>query len=242
MNQIQAPGEMLPADKLRFGVVLAPEKTSFFVVQGADGQPQGVTVDLARALAQRAGVALEFMVAPNSGQITDALAAGEIDVAFMPVDDERRKKVDFGPAYFIFDNTYVVRAGSPIQSIAEVDRPGVRVIGIAGTTTIRTTGRLLKQTTVSPVTGVDDAIDAIAHGKADAFALTRDSLLPLMPRLPGARILDGAFHQTGTAIAVPKNRPAALAYVTDFMNQAKASGVVKQAFDNAGLKDLNVAP
>jgi polar amino acid transport system substrate-binding protein len=236
------PRELAPAGKLRFGVVTAPERTAFFVVQGADGEPSGVPVELARALARRAGLDIEFLVAPNSGLVTDALSAGEIDAAFMPVDEERSRKVDFGPAYFIFENTYLVRAGSDIRTIAAVDRPGVRVIGIAGTTTIRTSARLLKQTPIAPVTSVGEALALLAAAKADAFALTRDSLTPLAARVPGARILEGAFHRTGIAIAVPKNRPEALAYVTAFMREAKDAGLVRQAFDASGLGGLAVAP
>jgi polar amino acid transport system substrate-binding protein len=236
------PNELVPTGKLRFGVVTAPARTSFFVVRDADGTPRGVTVDLARELARRIGVPVEFLVAPNSGEVTDALSSGAIDAAFMPVDDERSKQVAFGPVYFMFENTYLVRAGSDIESIADVDNPGIRVIGIAGTTTIRTSGRLLKNTTVTPVNSVDQALESLASGEADAFALTRDSLQPLAARVPGSRILEGAFHQTGIGIAVPKNRPNALAYVTAFIEDAKASGIVRKAFDDAGLKELAVAP
>jgi polar amino acid transport system substrate-binding protein len=239
---MHCPSELAPEGKLRFGVVSAPERTSFFVVQDTVGTPRGVTVDLARALAREAGVPVEFLVAPNSGVLTDALTSGALDAAFMPVDEERSKRVAFGPAYFVFENTYLVRAGSDIASIAEVDRPGVRVVGIAGTTTIRTSGRLLKNTAVAAADSVERALELLASGDADAFALTRDSLQPLATRVPGSRILDGAFHRTGTAIAVQKNRPGALAYVTAFMESAKASGLVRRAFDDAGLTELAVAP
>ena len=237
-----ALNELAPTGKLRFGVVAAPEQTSFFVVKDADGKPRGVTVDLGRALARQLGTPIEFLVAPNSGEVTDALSSGAIDAAFMPVDDERRKIVEFGPVYAVGENTYLVRAGSDIRTIADVDRPGIRVIGIAGTTTIRTSGRLLKNTTITAVRSVDQALEMIGSGKADAFALTRDSLQPLAARVPGSRILDGAFHQIGIAIAVPKNRPNALAYVTKFLEDAKASGIVRRAFDEAGLKEIPVAP
>ena len=237
-----ALSELAPTGKLRFGVVTAPERTSFFVVKDEQGKPSGVAADLARELARAAGIPIEFLVAPNSGIVTDALSAGEIDASFMPVDEERSKKVDFGPVYFVFENTYLVRAGSDIQSIAEIDRPGVRVIGIAGTTTIRNAARLLTQTNITPVTSVDEALEMLVSGQADAFALTRDSLAPLAARVPGARILDGAFHQTGIGIAVPKNRPHALTYVTAFLEHAKTSGMVRKAFDAAGQKDLVVAP
>ena len=77
------------------------------------------------------------MVASNSGLVTDATESGAIDVAFMPVDEERKKRVDFGPAYFIIESTYLVTGASGIKTVAEVDRPDVRVVGIANTTTIR---------------------------------------------------------------------------------------------------------
>jgi polar amino acid transport system substrate-binding protein len=237
-----ALNELAPTGKLRFGVVAAPARTSFFGVQDEQGEPSGVPADLARELAREAGIQIEFLVAPNSGIVTDALSAGAIDASFMPVDEERSKRVDFGPVYFVFENTYLVRAGSDIRTIAEVDRPGVRVIGIAGTTTIRTTTSLLANTEVAPVSSVDEALNMLAAGEADAFALTRDSLTPLAMRVPGARILDGAFHRTGIGIAVPKNRPLALAYASAFLEYAKASGMVRSAFDAAGQIDLAVAP
>jgi polar amino acid transport system substrate-binding protein len=154
----------------------------------------------------------------------------------------RKKRLDFGPAYYILESTYLVTSGSGIKTLAEVDRPNVRTVGIANTTTIRAAGRSLKSTAITAASSVDEAMEMLRSGTADAFALSRDSLAPLMAELPGSRIVDGGFQQTGIAIAVPKGRPAALAYVTDFMESAKASGVVRRALDNAGLKDEMVAP
>ena len=79
-------------------------------------------------------------------------------------------------------------------------------------------------------------------GQADAFALGRDSLPAFVAEFPGSRIVDGGFQQTGIAIAVPKGRPGALAYVTKFIEEAKASGGVRRAMDRAGMANLAVAP
>ncbi len=234
--------ELASSGKLRVGVVVAPAMSAFFVTRNAAGQPRGVTVDLGAALAERLGVPVEFVVAPNSGEVTDAISTGAIDVTFMPVDEERKKRVEFGPAYFVVESTYLVTAGSGIKTLAEVDRPGVRVVGIANTTTIRSAGRALKNTTVVAATSVDEAIDMLRAGQSDALALSHDSLPPLAAGLPGSRILDGGFQQTVIAIAVPKNRPQALATVTAFMEDAKASGLVRRALDAAGFKDAAVAP
>jgi polar amino acid transport system substrate-binding protein len=233
--------ELIPTGKLRVGVVLAPA-TAFFVVKDANGAPRGVTVDLANELAQKLGVPLELMVVPNSGLLTDATESGAIDVAFMPVDEERKRRVDFGPSYFLIESTYMATGASGIKTVAEVDRPNVRVVGIANTTTIRAAARSLKSTTISPVPSVDEAMAMLRDGKADAFALSRDSLPPFVAALPGSRIVDGGFQATGIAIAVPKNRPQALAYVTAFLENAKASGSVRRALDRAGFPNEPVAP
>ena len=96
--------------------MFAPTASTFFVVKDADGSPRGVTVDLGNALADKLGVPVEFLVVPNSGEVTDALEKAAIDVAFMPVDDERRKRVDFGPAYFLVESTCLVLGSSSFRT------------------------------------------------------------------------------------------------------------------------------
>jgi len=242
MDQIAARKELAATGKLRVGVVFAPTASTFFVVKDADGSPRGVTVDLGNALAEKLGIPAEFLVVPNSGQVTDALEKAAIDVAFMPVDDERRKRVDFGPAYFLVESTCLVLGSSSFKTNRDLDQPGVRVAGIANTTTIRSAARVLTSATIVAAPSVGDAIEMLRDGRVEAFALSRDSLRPYQAQLPGSRILEGHLQTTGIAIAVPKNRPAALAYAGAFLEEAKASGAVRRAFDRAGLEAEAVAP
>jgi polar amino acid transport system substrate-binding protein len=234
--------ELIPTGTLRVGVAFAPSPSPLFVVKDKDGTPRGVTIDLGNELAQQLGVAAEFTVAPNTGELVDLLEAGRIDVSFMPVDEERKKRIDFGPVYFLVESTYMVTEASGLRKVDDVDRPGIRVVGIAGTTTIRAAARTLKQTTITAAQSIGEAVEMLTGGKAEAFALSRDSLPPFVARLPGSRIVEGGFQLTGVAIAVPRARPDALAYVTAFLEKAKNSGVVRGAFNRAGLQHLMVAP
>lgn len=111
----------------------------------------------------------------------------------------------------------------------------MRVIGISGTTTIRTATRVLRNTAPNAVASVDESLAMLRDGRADAFALTHDTRALLAPRVAGSRILEGSFNQIHTSIAVPKKRPNALAYVSKPLDQAKASGVVQKVFDQNGL-------
>jgi len=234
--------QLVPTGKLRVGVAYAPAPTPIFVAKDAAGDVHGVPRDLGAALAKALGVPAELVVTATTGELTDALTAGAIDIAFMPADDARRQRVDFSPPYFVIACTYLVAAGSDIKTLADVDRPQVAVVGIAGSTTMGAAGRSLKVAKVVPAKSVDEAMDMMSKGAVQAFALTHDALPTLQKQLPGSRILDGAFQTTGVAIAVPKDRPAALAFVKNFVDTAKSDGTVRRAFDAAGLSGLPIAP
>ncbi|MGH6788953.1 MAG: transporter substrate-binding domain-containing protein [Pseudolabrys sp.] len=233
--------QFAPTGKLRGGIVFAPAASVFFAVKsGSD--VRGVTVDLVTALAGEPKLPFELKIFPNSGEATEAVASGACDVAFMPQDAERAKKVDFGPSYYFIESTYLVPAGSTIQSIAEVNRPGVKIVAISNTTTMRSARRTAPNASVEEVPTVDEMTERARTGKGDAFALSHDAFASLLPKLPGARVLAGNFQQTGIAIAVPKNRPGALAIAADFLERAKKSGLVRKALDRAGFADAAVAP
>jgi polar amino acid transport system substrate-binding protein len=136
----------------------------------------------------------------------------------------------------------MVAPGSKIKTIAEVDQTGVRVLGVENTTTIRAARRMLKNATVTGSKGSTEIPDLVRSGKVDAVALGRDSLDDFAAQIPGTRVLEGHFWAVGTAPAAQKDKPAALAYVTDWIELAKADGSVKRAFDAAKLKAATVAP
>lgn len=228
--------------ELRVGLVEAPTAGVLFVARSQEGDPDGVTVDLAKDLARALGRALVFTVFPNTGAATDALHAGSIDVSFMPVDARRRQLVDFGPGYYELESTYLVNGASGITDVAQVNRAGLRVVAIAGTTTFRASARTLTATQPTTVPSVAQAVELMRTGQADALALSRDSLQPLLASVPGSRIVTGRFQQTLVAIAVPQGQVEQLAAVTRWLDQAKASGLVRRVFDAHGLRSEAVAP
>jgi polar amino acid transport system substrate-binding protein len=241
MTTAAALKELAPTGTLRGGVVVAPAASVFFVIEQG-GKPRGVTVDLIGAFAEETELPLELKVFPNSGELTAAVARGDCDVAFMPQDAERAKVVDFGPAYYMIESTFLVPAGSTIRTLAEANFKGARAIVIASTTTGRSAARFLTQGSIQEVRSVDDMTAMAKAGDGDLFALSRDSFATLLPALPGARVLDGGFQHTGVASAVPKGRPTALKTFGDFVERAKASGLVRRALDRAGFVDAEVAP
>ena len=154
----------------------------------------------------------------------------------------RAARVAFGPAYYLLESTYLASEASGIRTLADVDRPGIRVVGIADTTTIRASTRSLQHTTPQAIRGVDEAIAMLHDGRADALALSRDSLAQVQAGIPGSIITPGGFQQTTISIAVPPGRTEALAAVTGFLEAAKQDGTVRRALDAVGLPHEAVAP
>jgi polar amino acid transport system substrate-binding protein len=235
--------QLAPTGKLRVGVAagLTPGTGNVAIVPGA-ARPQGIGADLGAALGIRLGMAVEWVTYPNSGALTEAGTTGAWDVAFMPVDEERKQKLDFGAAHIVLESTWMVGPGSPIRMLADVDRPGTRVVGVENTASARAAQHYLKNVTVRLVKSTDEGFELLRTGKVDVTGGSRESLVVLAALLPGSRVLDGAYLNSYVAVAVPKGRPAALTYASAFVEEAKASGLVRRSLDRFGMQSAVIPP
>jgi polar amino acid transport system substrate-binding protein len=231
--------ELVPTGKLRVAIGISPAGGAYWSTKTENGYA-GVPVDLGKAMAEQLGVPIEYVAYPNSGLITDAASSGAWDVTFLPKDPDRETKMTFGPVYEIADATYIVKPGSTITNFQTLDQPGIKVAAVNDTTTMRGAIAHLKNAKVTGYQTYDEIFGLLKNGEIDAFALSRDQLNALAKKIPGTRVLDETFKQTVTAVAVPLNHPLALAYATKFMMEAEASGLIRKAYDNNGLKDKPV--
>jgi polar amino acid transport system substrate-binding protein len=242
-NDEAAVRELAPTGRLRVAVAVGPAASALWTVRDpSTGKPKGVPVVLGTALAEKLGVPLELVEYDSSGKIIAATDSNAWDVTFVPVDDDRKKVVDFGAPYHLLQSTYLVAPGSAITALAEVNREGVRICGVEGTATFRAALKSTPKATPVTVKGPDEAVVLMRAGRIDTIALSRESVGGLVDALPGSKVLDEAFLNSTTAIAIAKNKPAALAYVTAFIEEAKASGLVRRALDGMGLTSSQVAP
>ena len=227
--------DLAPGGRLRVGIGIGTAGSAFWATRDAAGAPRGVTVTLARAMAASLGLPLDLVPHAASGEVTEAVANNAVDVAFMPTDPERAARVAFGPDFFLFTSTLMVMPGVAATSVDQARGMPLRIVGVRNTTTIRAAERGFPQASFIAAMGMEDALAALRQGRADAVALGRESLEALAPEMPGGRILSGHFHASGTAIAVPRGRPAALAAATAWMEAAKSDGTVRAALDAAGI-------
>ncbi|HXF87704.1 MAG TPA: transporter substrate-binding domain-containing protein [Xanthobacteraceae bacterium] len=234
--------ELLPMGKLRVGIALGLTPGAGNVVMDASGEPRGISADLGRGLARKLGVQVEWVPYANSGALTEAADSGAWDVAFIPVDEQRKQKVDFGAAHIVLQSTFLVAPGSKMQTLADVDKPRVRAAGVQNTATARAAQASLKNVTMIYAKNALELFDMLRSGKVDAVAQSRESLMQMAARLPGSRLLPGSFLNSYVAVAMPKNRPAALAFASAYVEEAKATGYVRQSLDRLGMQSTAVAP
>lgn len=233
--------ELSPTGKLRVAVAISPSPSAQFAIRDGD-TIKGVAVTLGKALAKKLGVEAEILAHNASGEIQNSSADNKWDVAFLPVDAERKKFVDFGNAYHLLQSTFLVKPGSTIKSVKDANTKGIGIGGVANTATFRAAKAATPNATHVEFAKVDLAVQAMNEGRIEAIALSRESLGGLVGKIPGSRILDDAFLNSSTSVCVPKGKPAALAYVTEFIEEAKASGLVRKALDEMGLTASEVAP
>jgi polar amino acid transport system substrate-binding protein len=235
--------EIAPTGALRVAVAVGPAASTFWATRDPQsGRARGVTVELAKAAAEKLHVPLQLVEYKNSGEIAAAASKDGWDISFMPADAEREKYVDQGPSYVVYESSYLVRAGSDIKDNADVDRAGIHVGVIEGTATSRTVAKSLKSAALTAFPKPEAAAELMGAGKLDALAMGRDALIDLAKKLPGSHVLDGAVQSTGVVVAVPKNRAATRDWAAHFVEDAKADGTVRHAFDSAGFSTTAVAP
>jgi len=208
----------------------------------ATGELRGVAVDLARALAARLGVELVPVEYPSPTRVLEGLEVGAWDVGFLGVDPSRAAVVDFSPPYLQIEATYLVPASSSIRNLADADQPGVRIAVSRKSVEDIVLSRMIKRAELLRVETVGAGFDLLRAGNADVLATPRPTALLRSAQLPGSRVLEDRFHATFGAMAVPKGQAGRLAYISEFIEEAKASGLVQQAIERAGLRGVQVAP
>ncbi|HEX5211455.1 MAG TPA: transporter substrate-binding domain-containing protein [Pseudolabrys sp.] len=211
--------------------------------KGPNDDPKGVSAELAAGLAKALGVPLEYVKFEAAGKAFAALAKGEVDVAFVAIEQKRAAEVTFSPPYVLIQGTYMVRKDSPLKDVDDVDRPGIRIaVGLASVYDLYLT-RTLKHATLvrAKVGGASAGIPVFLEQKLDAAAGVREPLDAYAKDHPDMRVMKGAFEEIRQAMATQKDKPAGAAYVRAFVEAMKANGMVADALKRSGQK-APVAP
>jgi polar amino acid transport system substrate-binding protein len=234
----EARAQLAPNGRLR----AALNYSNFLLVSARAPEHTGVAPDLARELARRAGATVEFVGYDNAGLAADAAKDNAWDVAFIGAEPARAQEITFTPAYVEIEATYLVPAGSPIRTLDDVDRDGVRIATAARAAYTLYLQRTLRHATVVEADGIQGSFDLFAGSHLDVLAGLKPRLLDDVQKLPGARLLAGRFTAVQQSIGVPRERSAAAAYLAAFANEIKSSGLLRTLIERHSTRGLSIAP
>ncbi|HLI22794.1 MAG TPA: transporter substrate-binding domain-containing protein [Stellaceae bacterium] len=232
--------DLAPTGVLRAGINLS----NFLLVTGKTpaGEPQGVAPDMASEVATRLGVPVKYVTFASPGELADQAGKGVWDIGLIGAEPQRAETIAFTAAYVEIEATYLVPAGSRLQTIADVDAPGIR-IAVAGRSAYGLwLDRNIRHAELVRADSLGGATEQFMRDRLDALAGLKPGLLADLDKLPGARIIAGKFMSVQQAVGTAKKNTAGAAYLRQFVEEAKASGLVARLIERHKVRGLSVAP
>jgi polar amino acid transport system substrate-binding protein len=232
--------ELAPTGRLRAAINLG---NSVLAQQGpAGGPPRGVSAELARELARRLGVGIDYVTFDAAGKVFEALKAGLWDIAFLAIDPVRAAGIDFTAPYVVIEGIYVVPKDSALGAVTDVDREGVRVAVAQGSAYDLYLTRTLKHAKLVRQPSGPEALEMFVRDRLEAAAGVRQPIVAFAQGHPDTRVIPVRFMAIEQAMGTVKGRAAGVAYLRSFIEEMKASGFVAQALEASGQGDASVAP
>jgi len=225
---------LAPTGHLRVGVY--PGSPTSMVLDPTTKETHGLAHDLGQEFAKRLNAPVEYVTFQRVADIVSAIKAGEVDFTITNATPARANDVSFSPPVLAIELGYLVPANSPISSVDEIDRPGVRIGVTKGSTSERTLSARFKNAKIVPAENVKLAIGMLSRGEIDLYATNKPTLFEMSDSMPNARILDGNWGLEHMAIAVPKGREAGLHFIETFVREVQSNGLLEQFQREAGLR------
>jgi polar amino acid transport system substrate-binding protein len=236
------PSQAVRADLVRNGKLRVGINFGNALLTKRDPNPGGIAVDLARELSSRLGAQLEIVSYEGAGGLADAATNGEWEVGFLGAEPQRAAQISFTAPYVEIESTYVVWEGSPLHSVDDVDRQGVR-IAISGKSAYDLyLSRNLKHATLVRTQGSPAALKLFVTEKLDALAGLKPLLIGDVEKTPGTRLIEGRFSVVQQAVGTPKGHDAGAKYLCEFVEDVKATGLVARVMEKNGIRGVSVAP
>ncbi|KQT11068.1 ABC transporter substrate-binding protein [Ramlibacter sp. Leaf400] len=234
-----ASAELASTGKLRAAINFG---NPILASRGASGEPQGVSVDLAREAARRLGVPIELVTFNSAGTVVEAVKARQVDLAFVAIDPVRAADMEYTAPYVVIEGSYLVRNDSTLRRNEEVDRAGTRVVVGRGSAYDLFLTRELKSATLVRAPTSPAVTDMFLAQNLNVAAGVKQQLESDARRVGGVRLLPGRFMVIEQAMGVPKGRTAAQAWLSAYIEEMKASGFVSGALKRHAIEGAAVAP
>ena len=225
---------LAPTGKLRIGVYYGSPTS--LVRDSKTNEFHGLSFDLGKELAKRLKVPFEQVSYQRISEVLEGMVKGEVDFTVSNSTPARAAQVAFSGTLLTIELGYLVSATSPIKSVADIEKPGLRIGVTQNSTSQGTIPKLLPNATVVPAQNYKRGIEMLEHGEIDTYATNKPTLFEMSDQMPGSRILEGRWGEEHLAVAIPKEHAAGLEYIKHFVEDVRASGLVARVVEQAGLR------
>jgi len=233
MDMALIRSQLAPTGVLRAGINLS----NFLLVTSRDeasGEVQGVSPAIASLIATKLGVPIKMITYPGPGPLADDI--NNWDIGNIANETERAKTIQFSSAYCNIQATYLVQSNSSIKSIADVDKPGVRIVTKARSAYDLWLTENIKEATIIRTKNIQESFQEFSENGYEVLSGLRPKLIEEAERLPGSRILPGSFTVIGQCVGCRRGLPEAARFIEETVSEAKSSGMVDTWIRDFGVE------
>jgi polar amino acid transport system substrate-binding protein len=234
------PSSAVPGQSLRVAINHGNAVLAKF--NPGTGQLSGVSVDIAQELGKVLGATIELVGFDAANKSVEAVRQGLVDFGFFAIDPARSQGLRFTPAYLVIEGAYAVPQNSSIQTLSEVDRPGVRVVVAERSAYDLYLGRTLKEATLVKTVRSDEVVARMVAGSFEVAAGVKQQLENDLQKHHDLRLIQPSFMQIQQAMATAESKPELLAELQRLLEQLKASGFIRESLRRHQIDNVAISP
>lgn len=197
------------------------------LAHGTPDNPAGVTVDIAREIAARLGLPVEFVCFDAARKSFEAMKDGRADLCFLAIEPAREAEVAFTEPYVVIEGVFAVPVDSAITTVADVDQPGVRIGVKQGSAYDLYLTRTVEHAVV--VRG-DEGVEVFREQELDVAAGIREPMTAFVAANEDVRLIDERFMEIRQAVGTTKSRrPETVRFLSEVVAELRESGFVARS-------------
>ena len=217
--------QLAPKGYLRAAINLS----NFLLVTGTDdqGNPEGVSPDLAKALANELNIEYKLIPFKRPGELADAVTDDVWDIGNIANESERAKSITFSYPYTLIESTFLVRESSKINLLQDVDKPGVRIAVAERSAYDLWLTENIKNAELIRAKSIDLSFKIFEDNSYEVLAGLKPRLIDDLKNTKNCKILPGAFTFIKQCIGSKPGNPEAEKFINNFIEKNIKNGFIE---------------
>ena len=217
--------QLAPKGYLRAAINLS----NFLLVTGTDdqGNPEGVSPDLAKALANELNIKYKLIPFKRPGELADAVIDDVWDIGNIANESERAKSITFSHPYTLIESTFLVRESSKINSLKDVDKKDVRIAVAERSAYDLWLTENIKNAELIRAKSIDLSFKIFEDNSYEVLAGLKPRLIDDLKNTKNCKILPGAFTFIKQCIGSKPGNPEAEKFINNFIEKNTKNGFIE---------------